>query len=41
MRAGAHLIAHYGSDRAGAEAATADLPSDRVLLVGADLGRSE
>jgi NAD(P)-dependent dehydrogenase (short-subunit alcohol dehydrogenase family) len=35
--AGAHLIAHYGGDRAGAEAATADLPQDRVKLIGADL----
>ena len=38
--AGAHLVAHYGSDRAGAEAATADLPADRVLLVGADLAQT-
>ena len=29
--------AHYGSDRAGAEAATAEIPDDRKLLVGADL----
>ena len=36
-RAGYHLVAHYGSDRAGAEAATAELPADRLLLVGADL----
>ena len=36
---GAHVIAHYGSDRAGAEAATAELPADRVLLVGADLAQ--
>jgi NAD(P)-dependent dehydrogenase (short-subunit alcohol dehydrogenase family) len=40
-RAGAHVIAHYGSDRAGAEVATAGLPSDRMLLVGANLGRSD
>jgi NAD(P)-dependent dehydrogenase (short-subunit alcohol dehydrogenase family) len=40
-RAGAYVVAHYGSDRAGAEVATEDLPSDRVLLVGADLGRTE
>jgi NAD(P)-dependent dehydrogenase (short-subunit alcohol dehydrogenase family) len=36
-QAGAHLVAHYGSDRAGAEAAVTGLPDDRVLLVGADL----
>jgi NAD(P)-dependent dehydrogenase (short-subunit alcohol dehydrogenase family) len=36
-RAGAHVAAHYGSDRAGAEAATAEIPDDRKLLVGADL----
>jgi NAD(P)-dependent dehydrogenase (short-subunit alcohol dehydrogenase family) len=35
--AGAHLIAHYGSDRAGAEHATAALPPERVKLIGADL----
>lgn len=35
--AGAHLVAHYGSDRAGAEAATAAVPDDRKLLVAADL----
>ena len=38
---GAHLVAHYGSDRAGAAAATADLPADRVLLVGADLAQTD
>jgi NAD(P)-dependent dehydrogenase (short-subunit alcohol dehydrogenase family) len=37
--AGAHLVAHYGSDRAGAEAATAVIPSDRKLLVQADLAK--
>lgn len=36
-RAGAHVIAHYGTDRAGAEAATADIPEDRKRLVQADL----
>lgn len=36
-RAGAHLIAHYGGDRAGAEQSTASLPKDRVALIGADL----
>jgi NAD(P)-dependent dehydrogenase (short-subunit alcohol dehydrogenase family) len=39
-RAGASLVAHYGSDRAGAEAEVADLPADRVLLVQADLGET-
>jgi NAD(P)-dependent dehydrogenase (short-subunit alcohol dehydrogenase family) len=36
-RAGAHVVAHYGSDRAGAETATAEIPDDRKLLIGADL----
>jgi NAD(P)-dependent dehydrogenase (short-subunit alcohol dehydrogenase family) len=36
--AGAHLIAHYGGDRAGAEAATGAIPAARRHLVGADLG---
>jgi len=36
--AGAHLVAHYGRDAAGARAATADIPPERVLLLGADLG---
>lgn len=35
--AGASLIAHYGSDEAGAREATADIPEDRKLLVQADL----
>lgn len=35
--AGASVIAHYGRDRAGAEAATSDIPADRRLLVQADL----
>jgi NAD(P)-dependent dehydrogenase (short-subunit alcohol dehydrogenase family) len=35
--AGAHVIAHYGGDRAGAEAATATIPAERKLLVQADL----
>lgn len=39
-QAGAHLIAHYGSDRAGAEAAVADTPAKRVKLVRADLGET-
>ncbi len=37
--AGAHVIAHYGSDRAGAEAATAAIPQDRRKLVAADLAQ--
>jgi NAD(P)-dependent dehydrogenase (short-subunit alcohol dehydrogenase family) len=40
-RAGYYLVAHYGSDSAGARAATADVPADRVLLVGADLARTD
>lgn len=35
--AGAHVVAHYGSDRDGAEAATAAIPAERRLLVQADL----
>jgi NAD(P)-dependent dehydrogenase (short-subunit alcohol dehydrogenase family) len=35
--ADANVIAHYGSDRAGAEQATAIFAPERVLLVGADL----
>jgi NAD(P)-dependent dehydrogenase (short-subunit alcohol dehydrogenase family) len=34
--AGADVIAHYGSDRAGADAALADIAQDRRLLVQAD-----
>lgn len=37
-QAGAHVIAHYGSDGAGAEASVADVPADRKRLVQADLG---
>ena len=37
-QAGAHLIAHYGSDAGGAEAAVTGLPPERVLLLQADLG---
>lgn len=33
---GAHVIAHYGADRAGAQAATRDIPEPRKLLVAAD-----
>lgn len=35
--AGAYVVAHYGSDRAGAEAATAGIADARKLLVQADL----
>ncbi len=34
--AGAHVVAHYGSDEAGARAATAAIPDERKLLVQAD-----
>ena len=37
LEGGARLVAHYGQDRAGAEAACAEGPADRVLLVQADL----
>lgn len=36
--AGARVVAQYGSDRDGAEAATAGLPEDRRLLLQADFG---
>jgi NAD(P)-dependent dehydrogenase (short-subunit alcohol dehydrogenase family) len=36
--AGADVIAHYASDRAGAEAAVGGLPGDRRLLLQADFG---
>ena len=36
-QAGAHVVAHYGSDRAGAEEATAAIPAERRLLLQADL----
>ena len=36
---GAHVVAHYASNRAGAEEACRHLPEDRRLLVSADLGR--
>jgi NAD(P)-dependent dehydrogenase (short-subunit alcohol dehydrogenase family) len=35
--AGAHVVAHFGRDREGAEAATAELPRERLMLIGADL----
>ena len=37
LQGGARLVAHYGQDRAGAEAACSGVPADRVLLVQADL----
>jgi NAD(P)-dependent dehydrogenase (short-subunit alcohol dehydrogenase family) len=37
LDAGANLVAHYGSDRAGVEAAVAGADHDRVLLLQADL----
>lgn len=37
--AGAHLIAHYGTHREGAEEAVADVPEERRLLVRTDLAR--
>jgi NAD(P)-dependent dehydrogenase (short-subunit alcohol dehydrogenase family) len=39
--AGANLIAHYGSDEAGAKEAIAGTPPERTLLVRADLATSE
>ncbi|CAA9518124.1 MAG: hypothetical protein AVDCRST_MAG13-3204 [uncultured Solirubrobacteraceae bacterium] len=36
---GAHLIAHYGTNRRGAEDASSGLPEDRRLLLAGDLGR--
>jgi NAD(P)-dependent dehydrogenase (short-subunit alcohol dehydrogenase family) len=38
--AGAHVAAHYGTHRAGAEEATAEIPDDRKLLVQADLAQA-
>lgn len=35
--AGAHVIAHYNSDQAGALAATDEIPDDRKLLLQAEL----
>ena len=34
--AGADVIAHYASDKAGAEAAVAEIPEERRLLIQAD-----
>jgi NAD(P)-dependent dehydrogenase (short-subunit alcohol dehydrogenase family) len=39
--AGASVVAHYGSDEAGARAATAAIPSERCLLVQADLAAAD
>ena len=39
--AGAHVVAHYGSDAAGARAATAAIPDDRKLLVQAELAEPD
>ena len=38
---GAHLIAHYGSDREGAEQATRNIPTDRKILIHADFNSPE
>lgn len=35
--AGAHVVAHYRNDPGGAEAATAALPEERKLVLGAEL----
>jgi NAD(P)-dependent dehydrogenase (short-subunit alcohol dehydrogenase family) len=37
--AGAHLVAHYGGHREGAEEAVAEIPAERKLLLQADLAR--
>jgi NAD(P)-dependent dehydrogenase (short-subunit alcohol dehydrogenase family) len=36
---GANVVAHYGSDRAGAETATESIPRNRLHLVAADLAK--
>jgi NAD(P)-dependent dehydrogenase (short-subunit alcohol dehydrogenase family) len=36
-RDGAHVIAHYGTDEAGAQTATAHIPAKRVKLLSANL----
>lgn len=38
LDAGAHLVAHYGNDEAGARAAVQGFPEDRVKLISANLG---
>ncbi len=40
-KAGARVIAHYGSDLAGAEQATSGIPDDRKKLISADLGEKD
>jgi NAD(P)-dependent dehydrogenase (short-subunit alcohol dehydrogenase family) len=37
-QARANIIAHYGTDREGAEEATREIAKDRIRLIGADLG---
>jgi NAD(P)-dependent dehydrogenase (short-subunit alcohol dehydrogenase family) len=37
LERGAHVVAHYGGNREGAEAACAGAPPERVLLLQADL----
>jgi NAD(P)-dependent dehydrogenase (short-subunit alcohol dehydrogenase family) len=39
LERGAHLIAHYRGDRAGAEAACAGAPGERVLLLDGELAQ--
>lgn len=36
-RDGAHVIAHYGTDEAGAQTATAHIPAERIKLLSANL----
>ncbi|HKF60718.1 MAG TPA: SDR family oxidoreductase [Dongiaceae bacterium] len=38
-REGAHVIGHYGSDEAGARAATAGIAAERVRLIAGDLAK--
>ena len=38
-REGAHVIGHYGSDEAGARAATAGIAAERVRLIAGDFAR--
>ena len=38
-REGAHVIGHYSSDQAGARAATAGIPAERVRLIAGDFAR--
>ena len=38
---GARVVAHYGSDRAGAKAAVAGLAEDRRILIGSDLAQPD